>query len=64
MNAEARNLHRNGNFLLIRFSARWKAGNGLVSEGSDSEGGGGSSFSAGTGEYVDGDESPRPKEFP
>jgi hypothetical protein len=50
--------------MLIRFSALATAGNGLFIRLSDCGGGGGSSFSAGTGEKAEDDPSPCPNEFP
>lgn len=50
--------------MLIRCSARSKAGNGLFLRLSERGGGGGSSLSAGTGEKEEGDPSARPNEFP
>ena len=54
-------LPRRGNFMLILCTA----GNGLFLMLSPrGSGGSGSSFKAGTGEYAEGDPSPRPNELP
>jgi hypothetical protein len=49
--------------VLIRSSARSNAGNGFLVRLSDRGGGGGSALSVGTGDILDGDGLPWPKEF-